>query len=91
MILYLCSNLLFQSLCSILCIFIAILCIYSLMSSPIKDQGLGPDHMDNGVSHEQSSGKGYEMLSDPCPSIDSAARRELQRDPTYGPRECEVK
>jgi hypothetical protein len=31
------------------------------------------------------------MLSDPCPSIDSAARRELQRDPTYGPRECEVK
>ena len=25
------------------------------MSSPIKDQGLGPDHMDKSVAQEQSS------------------------------------
>jgi hypothetical protein len=47
--------------------------------------------MDKGVSQEQSSGEGYKTPSDPCPSIDRAARRELQRDPTYNPRECEVK
>jgi hypothetical protein len=61
------------------------------MSSPIKDQGLGPDHMEKGVSREQSSGEGYEMPSYPYPSIDRVACHELQRDPTYGPRECEVK
>jgi hypothetical protein len=61
------------------------------MSSPIKDQGLRPDHMDKSVAQEQSSGEGYETPSDPCPSIDRVARHELQRDPTYDPRECEVK
>jgi hypothetical protein len=30
------------------------------------------------------------MPSDPCPSIDRAARRELQRDPTYDPQDHEV-
>jgi hypothetical protein len=47
--------------------------------------------MNKGVSQEQSSGEGYEMPSDPCPSIDKAARHELQRDPNYDPQECEVK
>lgn len=67
--------------------------IYSSMSSPIKDQGLVPDHMDKSVAQEQSSSEGYETPSDPFPttSIDRAALRELQRDPTYDPREAEVK
>jgi hypothetical protein len=43
------------------------------MSSPIKDQGLEPEHMDNSVPQEQSSGEGYQTPSDPCPSIDRAA------------------
>ena len=44
------------------------------MSSPIKDQGLGPDHMDKSVAQEQSSSEGYETPSDPFPttSIDRA-------------------
>jgi hypothetical protein len=33
-----------------------------------------PDHMNKGVSQEHSSDEGYEMPSDPCPSIDRAAR-----------------
>ena len=63
------------------------------MSSPIKDQGLGPDHMDKSVAQEQSSSEGYETPGDPFPttSIDRAALRGLQRDPTYDPREAEVK
>ena len=61
------------------------------MSSVNKDQGLMPDHMNKGVSQEHSSDEGYETPSDPCPSIDRAARHELQRDPNYDPQECEVK
>jgi hypothetical protein len=60
------------------------------MSSPIKDQGLEPEHMDKSVPQEQSGSEGYQTPSDPCPSIDRAARRELQRDPSYDPREDEV-
>lgn len=67
--------------------------IYSSMSSPIKDQDLVPEHMDKSVAQEKSSSEGYETPSDPFPttSIDRAALRELQRDPTYDPREAEVK
>ena len=63
------------------------------MSSVNKDQGLMPDHMNKGVSQEHSSDEGYETPTDPFPttSIDRAALRELQRDPTYDPREAEVK
>jgi hypothetical protein len=61
------------------------------MSSLIKEQGLMPDHMNKGVSQEHSSYEEYETPSDPCPSIDRVARRELQRDPNYDPQECEVK
>jgi hypothetical protein len=66
--------------------------LYSSMSYPIKDQGLGPDHMDKSVAQEQSSSEGYEMPSDPFPttSIDRAARHELQHDPTYDPQDHEV-
>jgi hypothetical protein len=39
------------------------------MSSPIKDQGLGPNHMDQSVSQEQSGGERYQRPSDPFPSI----------------------
>ena len=60
------------------------------MSSVNKDQGLIPDHMNKGVSQEHSSDEGYEMSIDPCPSIDRAARHELQHDPNYDPQECEV-
>ena len=67
--------------------------IYSSMSSPIKDQDLVPEQMDKSVAKEKSSSEGYESPSDPFPttSIDRAALRELQRDPTYDPREAEVK
>ena len=61
------------------------------MSSVNKNQGLMPDHMNKGVSQEHSSDEGYEMLTDPCPSIDRASRRQLQCDPIYDPQECEVK
>ena len=63
------------------------------MSSPIKDQDLVPEHMDKSVAKEKSSSEGYETPSDPFPtiSIDRAALRELERDPTYDPREAEVK
>jgi hypothetical protein len=61
------------------------------MSSPIKDQGLGPNHMDKSVAQEQSSDEGYETPNNLCPTIDRVACHELQRDPTYDPRECEVK
>jgi hypothetical protein len=54
--------------------------IYSSMSSPIKDQGLVPNHMDKSVSQEQFGGQGYQTPSDPRPSIDRATRRELQHD-----------
>jgi hypothetical protein len=66
--------------------------ICSSMSSPTKDQGLGPDHMDKSVAQEESSSEGYETPSDPFPTtrIDRAAARELQRDPTYDPQEHEV-
>jgi hypothetical protein len=30
------------------------------------------------------------MPTDPCPSIDRAARRDLQRDLNCDPQECEV-
>jgi hypothetical protein len=65
--------------------------ICSLMSSPTKNQGLGPDHMDKSVAQEESSSEGYETPSDPFPTtrIDRAAARELQRDPT-DPQEHEV-
>jgi hypothetical protein len=53
------------------------------MSSLNKDQGLMPDHMNKGVSQEHSSDEGYETPTDPCPSIDRATRRGLQRDPNY--------
>jgi hypothetical protein len=71
---------------------IAYLYIYSSMSSPTKDQGLGPDHMDKSVAQEQSSSEGYETPSDPfsTTSIDRATVRELQRDPTYDPQDHEV-
>jgi hypothetical protein len=58
------------------------------MSSLNKDQGLMPDHMNKGVSQEHSSDEGYETPTNPCPSIDRAARRDLQRDPNYDPQEC---
>jgi hypothetical protein len=61
------------------------------MSSVNKDQGLMPEHMNKGVSQEHSSGEGYETPTDPCPSIDRAARCDLQRDSNYDPQECEVK
>jgi hypothetical protein len=61
------------------------------MNSVNKDQGLMPDHMNMGVSQEHSSDEGYETPTDPCPSIDRAARRQLHRDPNYDPQECEVK
>jgi hypothetical protein len=64
------------------------------MISPIKDQGLGPQDMDQIVSQEQghqSDGEGYQTPSDPCPSIDRVARRYLQHDPNYDPWEDEVK
>jgi hypothetical protein len=54
--------------------------IYNSMSSLIKDQRLESDHMDKSVSQEQSVGEGYQTSSVPCPSIDRAACRELQRD-----------
>jgi hypothetical protein len=41
------------------------------MSSVNKDQGL----MNKGVSQEHSSDEEYETPTDPCPSIDRAARR----------------
>jgi hypothetical protein len=87
MILYiLCSNFLFQSLCSI---FLNLCCnlvyIYSSMSSLNKDQGLMPDHTNKGVSQEHSSDQGYEMPTNPCPSIDSATRHDMQCDPNYDP------
>jgi hypothetical protein len=34
----------------LICVIAYVLYIYSSMTSPIKDQGLGPDHMDNFVS-----------------------------------------
>jgi hypothetical protein len=49
-----------------------------------------PDHMNKGVSQEHSSDEGYETPTDPCHSIDRAARRQVQRDPNYDPQECEV-
>jgi hypothetical protein len=61
------------------------------MSSVNKDQGLMPDHTNKGVSQEHSSDEGYETPTDPCPSIDRAARHQLHRDPNYDPQECEVK
>jgi hypothetical protein len=66
--------------------------IYSSMSSPTKDQGLGLDHMDKSVAQEESSSEGYETPSDPFPTarIDKAVARELQRDPTYDPQDHEV-
>jgi hypothetical protein len=60
------------------------------MSFVNKDQGLMPDHMNKGVSQEHSSDEGYETPTDPCHSIDRAARRQVQRDPNYDPQECEV-
>jgi hypothetical protein len=51
--------------------------IYSSMSSLIKDQGLGPNHMDNSISQEQSGGERYQMPSNPILSIDRATCREL--------------
>jgi hypothetical protein len=53
--------------------------IYSSMSSPTKDQGLGPDHMDKSVAKEESSSEGYETPSDPFSTTrkDRAAAREL--------------
>jgi hypothetical protein len=65
--------------------------IYSSISSPIKDKGLGPDHMDKLVSQEQFGGEGYRTPSDPCPSIDRATRCELQCDPSCDPQDDEVK
>jgi hypothetical protein len=56
--------------------------MYNSMSSPIKDQGLGSDHMNKSVSQEQSVGEGYQTPSVPCPSIDRATRRKLQCDPS---------
>jgi hypothetical protein len=61
------------------------------MSSLNKDQGLMPDYMNKSVSQEHSSDEGYETPINPCPSIDRAMRRDLQRDPIYDPQECEVK
>jgi hypothetical protein len=61
------------------------------MCSPIKDQGLGPDHMDKNFSKEQSSDEGYGTPNDPAPSIDRATHRELQRDHNYDPQDAEVK
>ena len=61
------------------------------MSSVNKDQGLMSDHMNKGICQEHSSDEGYETPTDPCPSIDRAARRQLHRDPDYHPQECEVK
>jgi hypothetical protein len=71
-------------ICVIMYLIIAFEYIYSSMSS-IKDQGLGPDHMDKSVSQEQSISEGYKMFSDPGPTIDRVAHYELQRDPSYGP------
>jgi hypothetical protein len=53
--------------------------ICSSMSSPTKDQGLGPDHMDKSVAQEESSSEGYETPSDPFSTTrkDRAAAREL--------------
>jgi hypothetical protein len=65
--------------------------IYSSMSSSIKDQGLGLDHINKSVSKEQSSDEGYETPSDRAPSIDRTARHELQHDPNYYPQDAEVK
>jgi hypothetical protein len=50
-----------------------------------------PDHMKKSVSQEHSSDEGYGTPTDSCPSIDRAARRDLQRGPNYDPQECEVK
>jgi hypothetical protein len=61
------------------------------MSSVNKDQWLMPGHMNKGVSQEHSSDEGYETPTDPCPSIDRVARRQLHRDLNYDPQECEVK
>jgi hypothetical protein len=36
------------------------------MSSPIKGQGLGSDHMDKSVSKEQPNDEGYERHNDPA-------------------------
>jgi hypothetical protein len=55
------------------------------MSSLNKDQGLMPDHTNKGVSQEHSSDQGYEMPTNPCPSIDSATRHDMQCDPNYDP------
>jgi hypothetical protein len=57
------------------------ICIYSSMSSPIQDQGLGLGQMDKSVSKEQSDDEGYETPIDPTLRIDRTTRRELQRDP----------
>ena len=62
--------------------------IYSSMSSPIKDQGLVPDHMDKSVAQEESSSEGYETPSDPTPSIDRSAQCELQHDPNFDPQDA---
>jgi hypothetical protein len=65
--------------------------IYISMIYINKDEGLMSDHMNKGVSPEHSSDEGYETPTDPCPSIDRAARRQLHRDQDYHPQECEVK
>jgi hypothetical protein len=83
-----CSKLCVQFFESLLQSFIY---IYSSMSSVNMDQGLMPDHMNKGVSQEHSSDEGYETPTDPCPSIDRAARRQLHLDLNYDPQECEVK
>jgi hypothetical protein len=53
------------------------------MSSLIKDQGFGPDHMDKSVSKGRSSDEGYETPSDPTPSIDRSARCVWQNHPSH--------
>jgi hypothetical protein len=65
----------------------------SSMTSPSKDQGSGSHHTDQGDSRAQGhqSDGSYHTPSDPAPSVDRAARRELQCDPNYDPQEDEVK
>jgi hypothetical protein len=67
---------------------------YISMSSPIKDQGLGPQDMVQNVSQEQghqSNGEGYQTPRVSCPSIDRTTRPKLQHDRNYDPQEDEVK
>jgi hypothetical protein len=68
--------------------------IYISMSSPIKDQGLGPKDMVQNVSQEQghqSNGEGYQTPRVSCPSIDRTTCPELQHDRNYDPQEDELK